>query len=107
MPSGAVAERTNAPVLKTGDPQGFEGSNPSRSARGPAEGDARPNGEEHLAPGRRSAHRQLRGEGLVAFVEQGDRVHESRSSIGASAGADLHEQRKVGTGGEHQRRGRT
>ena len=34
MPSGAVAERTNAPVLKTGDPQGSEGSNPSRSAKG-------------------------------------------------------------------------
>ena len=33
MPSGAVAERTNAPVLKTGDPQGSEGSNPSRSAK--------------------------------------------------------------------------
>ena len=32
LTSGAVAERTNAPVLKTGDPQGFEGSNPSRSA---------------------------------------------------------------------------
>jgi hypothetical protein len=35
MPSGAVAERTNAPVLKTGDPQGSEGSNPSRSANQP------------------------------------------------------------------------
>lgn len=32
MPGGAVAEWTNAPVLKTGDLKGSEGSNPSRSA---------------------------------------------------------------------------
>src|SRR5690606_37749629 len=32
MTSRAVAERTNAPVLKTDDPQAVEGSNPSRSA---------------------------------------------------------------------------
>ena len=31
-PPGGVAEWLNAPVLKTGKPQGFEGSNPSPSA---------------------------------------------------------------------------
>lgn len=30
---GSVAERSKAPVLKTGNPQGFGGSNPSTSAR--------------------------------------------------------------------------
>lgn len=33
MTGGAVAERTNAPVLKTDDLHGSEGSNPSRSAQ--------------------------------------------------------------------------
>ena len=31
--SGGVAERLNAPVLKTGKARAFEGSNPSSSAK--------------------------------------------------------------------------
>lgn len=52
-------------------------------------------------------HRSRAPQRGLAFVEQGDRFHESRHSIGGAAGADLHERHNVGTGGEHQRRGRT
>jgi hypothetical protein len=40
-PYGEMAERSKAAVLKTADPQGSGGSNPSLSARGQLRGDPR------------------------------------------------------------------
>ena len=82
-PPGAVAERTNAPVLKTGGPQGPEGSNPSRSA-----------------------HRSRRRFGAVAQRRVGERRPRAMYAVGGLVNPHT-EQRRIAMPTDHQSRRRT